>query len=65
MSKPKHHNIDAVEMKRKIQDQLARLQQGKSRSALNAAAQRRIAADPHLKRLLEATVQPMAVRKAG
>ncbi len=57
--------IDCVDMKRKIQDQLARSQQGKSRTALNAAAKQRIAADPYLKRLLDATIQSVPVRKAG
>lgn len=57
--------FDCVEMKRCIQEELARQQAGLTRDDLNAAALRRIAADPHLKRLAEAAAKQSPTRKAG
>ncbi len=61
----KAEGLDCVEMKTRIQRTLARSQAGRSRAALNAAAQRRIAADPHLSRLLEAAPRSAPAKKAG
>jgi hypothetical protein len=59
-------SFDCVDMKQRIQDELARSQAGQTREALNSAAERRMAADPHLRRFL-ATAQaiPPTGRKAG
>ena len=58
--------FDCVDMKQRIQDELARSQAGVSRETLNSDAERRIAADPHLRRFLAASqvVSPPG-RKAG
>jgi len=59
-------SLDCVDMKQRIQDELAHSQAGQTRETLNSAAQRRMAADPHLRRFLAAgQVIPPAGRKAG
>lgn len=58
--------FDCVAVKEQIQEQLARAQAGKTRETLNADARQRIAADPHLKRLLELVAPaPPPARKAS
>lgn len=60
-------DFDCVDMKQRIQAELAEAQAGWSREALNAAAVKRLAADPHLKRLVVSSAAPpsSSSRRAG
>lgn len=57
--------LDCVDMKRAIQEQLAREQEGTPREALNEATAKKAANDPHLARFLKGGPGTRTMRRAG